>query len=479
MPIDISIQQAGTWPLYRLTLTRGSDPLPLTGATAVLIATHSKYSGWVIHKDLTVENPAMGTLLCDFTAMDTVHPGTYNIKLTLVWVGGSSITLPLSGSYQMEIGPALDIEDLIPEPLRVYSNTAGLLSLVAIIDVYDAIEWGRKWRTPGDWQVVVSRYATGANEIKEGRFIFLTRAGKALIGRIESIDGQMTDEGVISEKWTVHGRCSGIILADRICLAGTSSGTGYDTQTAIVGETAMRHYVDGNAVSPTDTNRTIPNLVLEATDQTRGLSVTVSARFEPVPDILESIALQSRLGWDISYDFTADEFVFNVLEGSDRSGSVLLSPRIGNCLISGYKASISDTPSVVIVGGQGEDASRTLVEVGTSTGWDRREGFEDASNLDTTAALTARGEEIITAIGDTTVLEVQYVPTPTYRYGIDFDLGDIVSAEYPDICTIQARIIAVTEQYPSGNIIITLGKEWPDLVSVIRNMRKQPAGTRK
>ena len=38
MAVDIEIQQAGTWPTYRLTLTRGADPLPLAGATAHLTA---------------------------------------------------------------------------------------------------------------------------------------------------------------------------------------------------------------------------------------------------------------------------------------------------------------------------------------------------------------------------------------------------------------------------------------------------------
>lgn len=479
MPVDISIQQAGTWPTYRLTLTRGSDPLPLTGATAVLTATHSKYSGWIIKKNLTVEDPGEGKLLCEFEAEDTIHSGLYNVKLTIIWVGGTAITLPLSGSYQMEIGPTLEVQDAPPEPLRIYINTAGVLTRVAEVDAYDAVDWGRKWRSPGEWQVVVSRYATGADEIKMGRFISLTRNGKSVLGLILEINGQMTDEGIISEKWTVTGKTAGVIFDKRICLAGTTSGTGYDEQSAVVGETAMRHYVNGNVVNPTDADRAITNLVLEAIDQERGTASTTLARFEPLPDILESIALQSGLGWDVTYDFTEKEFVFNVLEGTDRSASVLLSPRIGNCLISGYRDSESDAPSVVIVGGPGEDASRTLVEVGTSTGWDRREVFEEASGASTTDELTAKGQEILNAIGDTTTLELEYVPTATYRYGVDFDLGDIVSAEYPGICTIAARIIRVNEQYPSGIIILTLGKEWPDLVSVIRNMRKQSAETRK
>jgi len=82
----------------------------------------------------------------------------------------------------------------------------------------------------------------------------------------------------------------------------------------------------------------------------------------------------------------------------------------------------------------------------------------DARDLDATDALIARGEEKLAEVGETTTLEVEYIPTPTYRYGIDFDLGDIVSAEYPGIATMEARIVTVTEQYPSGRIVLGLGK---------------------
>jgi len=40
-----------------------------------------------------------------------VHPGTYNVHVRLFWADGSGTTLPASGQYQMEIGPALEAED--------------------------------------------------------------------------------------------------------------------------------------------------------------------------------------------------------------------------------------------------------------------------------------------------------------------------------------------------------------------------------
>jgi len=241
----------------------------------------------------------------------------------------------------------------------------------------------------------------------------------------------------------------------------------------------MRHYVQVNAVAPTDPDRAIPGLVLAPVDQGRGTVVTVSARFQPLPDLLEQIALQSGLGWAVTYDFAGQQFVFSVLEGVDRSAEVLLSPRLGNCLVSGYRACLSDAPTLAVVAGQGEAADREIVEVGAAAGWDRREVFVDARDLDATDALIARGEEKLAEVGETTTLEVEYIPTPTYRYGIDFDLGDIVSAEYPGIATMEARIVTVTEQYPSGKIVLGLGKEWPDLISLVRAMRKENAEMRR
>jgi hypothetical protein len=47
---DITIAQAGTWPTYRLTLTRGADPLPLAGATATLHRRHTQYPVWQIRQ---------------------------------------------------------------------------------------------------------------------------------------------------------------------------------------------------------------------------------------------------------------------------------------------------------------------------------------------------------------------------------------------------------------------------------------------
>ncbi|WP_062397817.1 hypothetical protein [Methanogenium cariaci] len=192
--------------------------------------------------------------------------------------------------------------------------------------------------------------------------------------------------------------------------------------------------------------------------------------------MLESCALQSGLGWSVDYDFDAGGFTFDAQVGTDRTTSILLSPpRLGNCLIAGYRACLSDAPpTTAIVAGQGEEAARTIQTVGTATGWGRREEYVDARDCATTDELTARGgEEVLAEKEEITLLEVEYISTPMYRYRTDFDIGDIISVEYPGgVCSMQARIVSVTETYPDGTIVLGLGKEWPDLISLLRKANK-------
>lgn len=465
---EIEIGQAGTWPTYQITLYRSGYPLPLAGCVAYLIANHSRYSEWKIsHRCEVISN---GLLQLTFDPNETIHSGEYVVTLSLTF-DTETIVLPTTGSFLMEIGPAYVPDPIERPPLKIYALTGSVLSLQAVIDSYAYCEWTRRWRTPGEFTATISRYATGATELQENRFVILRRNGIARVAILETVEGQLTEEGEASEDWVISGREVGAILEGRLCLYGTDTDTGYDTLSAVAGETAMRHFVDLNAIT-TDSDRVVSGLALETDDGERGDSVTVSARFDTVVDILKECSVQSGLGWRIDYEFEGNVWRFVPLVGTDRSSYLVISPRLGNALVSSYRYSIADSPSVAVVAGDGDAAARTVETVGTATGWDRREIFVDARDLDTSAELIARGESKLAEQGEETTLELKYISTPMYRYGTDFDLGDIIKGEYPGVAVITARIISVSEKYPSGDIILTLGTEWPDLTSVLRADRK-------
>ena len=362
------------------------------------------------------------------------------------------------------------------DDLIVYSDPGAPLTLAGYADAYDYLSWTRRYRRPGAWKAQINRYLPAAKEFIPGRLVHFRRNGEDRLGLIETRQISVDTRGRPSEVWTVAGREIIGILGDRLCLHGVSTGTGYDEFTGAA-ESALRHYVDANAINPDDARRIVPFLALAPTDDGRGGTTTQKARFDVLADLLESICAASGLGYRGRWSWDDRQLYFEVLQGADRSGSVKLSPALGNCTIKGYNESTGLAPSVAVVAGQGEAAARVVADVGTREGLiglARRERFVDARDLATEAELQQRGAEKLAEDGDTTTLEVEYIRTASYRYGEDFDLGDIVHVEYPDIAAMQARIVAITEEYAreGEKLTLTLGTEWPDLVSLLRARQK-------
>ena len=362
------------------------------------------------------------------------------------------------------------------DDLIVYSDPGAPLTLAAYVDAYEYLSWTRRYRRPGAWKILINRYLPAAKEFIPGRVVHFRRNGEDRLGLIETRQISVDTSGRPSEVWTVAGREILGILGDRLCLAGVSVGSGYD-EFAGAAESALRHYVDANAINPADPDRIVPFLHLPPTDGNRGGTTAQKARFNVLADLLESICAASGLGYRGRWSWDARRLYFEVLQGADRSDSVKLSPALGNCTIKGYNESTGLAPSVAVVAGQGEAAARVVADVGTRDGLiglARRERFVDARDLATEAELQQRGAERLAEDGDTTTLEVEYIRTASYRYGEDFDLGDIIHVEYPDIAAMDARIVAITEEYAreGERLTLTLGTEWPDLVSLLRTQRK-------
>ncbi len=417
-----------------------------------------------------------GPLPVTFGRFHYVYSGN-QMRIDWILVRAYSATPPAAIAF----GPEQEV--VTPSDVYlVYDAAPAPLTLAGYADAYDYLSWTRRYRRPGAWKAQINRYLPAAKEFIPGRVVHFKRNGEDRLGLIETRQISVDTSGRPSEQWTVAGREIIGILGDRLCLHGVSTGTGYDEQTGAA-ETVMRHYVDANAINPADLARIVPFLALAPTDDGRGGTTSQKARFDVLADLLESICAASGLGYRGRWSWDDRRLYFEVIEGVDRSGSVKLSPALGNCTIKGYHESTNLAPSVAVVAGQGEAAARVVVDVGTGDGLiglARRERFVDARDLATEAELEQRGAEKLAEDGDTTTLEVEYIRTASYRYGEDFDLGDIVHVEYPDIAAMDARIVAITEEYTreGERLTLTLGTEWPDLVSLLRTQRKDNAEKR-
>lgn len=359
----------------------------------------------------------------------------------------------------------------------IYDNN---LNFIGMIDDYEYLSWTRKWRRPHTFELQINRYKNNANQLQAGYFVVVSRGGQYRAGRIEHREIGLDQEGRLSENWKIVGKSVANTFEHRIAIHLTGTGSGYDQQSSAA-ETLMRHYVDVNCINPADVNRAVPGLVL-GTPYTRGPNLSYRARFQTIADILEELSYVSGLGYDVRFDLDQSQFVFDVLEGRSLTQSqseyppVTFSPEFGNVQMISYRYSELDVKNVAYVAGQGEAAEREVIEMseGVQIGFSRREMLVDARDLETTDQLQQRGEEKLAEYANQLILEIKHLPGGPFTYMTDFDLGDIVHAVYPEIGSMDARIVEVVEQIDvtGDQYFITLGNEWPDIISIINRENK-------
>lgn len=386
--------------------------------------------------------------------------------------------------------PDLQLPEVERYPLRVYDST---FTLIGEIDDYVSLEWIRRWRTPGEFTLKVTRYdVTGADRDLSGNYwISIYRGGTTRIGRIENME-ITCDQGTAggAECWTIRGSDAKGIFKDRIAYVSVSAGTGYDTQTTQPAETAIRHYVDGNCISATDTSRNISALQLE-TDGARGGNISYSARLEYLHEVIENILLASptQIGYDVLFDRATKKLSLHFIAGTDRSASVKFSTLFGNASNVIYTYDTASLRNVAYVGDAGEDASRNFSKVpsGTeATGLDRREIFVDGSDATTSTELTQKGTEALRDAAVDESLTFDIVADNSFAYMTrdasgNFDLGDIITAVYSGVATVAARIIEITEQYGDSagtGVTLTLGTARPDMKAIVR-LQERKYGKRR
>ena len=353
---------------------------------------------------------------------------------------------------------------------------------VGLVDDYTFVQWIRNWYSSDTWQLKINRYKNSANMfVRNGYIGFKGRAGY-YYGWIEQFEIELTEEGKVSEEWTISGRGVEGTLNTRLALAGTGSATGYDIQTGTA-EAAMRHYVDFNCINAVDNvgdpapNRTIPGLSLELTNGGRGGTVKYQARFQYIDEICDAICQASDP--NISYKFvhnTGKLFVFTIREGRDKS-SITLSTSWGNAAGHRYLQSLLNSRNILYVAGQDVAAARAIkivYEGSEPTGIDRREALIDARDLETDAELAIRGAERLNELAEEITLDVVYFDSGSFVYGDHFDIGDVITVVYEGVATVISRIVSVTEEvsYDGQRITLEIGKTYPDMKSIVKTMRK-------
>ena len=315
-------------------------------------------------------------------------------------------------------------------------------NLQGIIDEYVSIIWRPSYSEIGDFEIYLGATDKAINLLKENMYVVrssdisveggVTTYEKVMI--IKNI--QLMTDVENGDFYCVTGKELKFLLHQRIVWSQTTL-----TGTA---ENAIRRLVNENAITPTDSNRVIPNLMLGVT---AGLTDMIEKQVtgEYLDKVITEICTTYNYGWDI---FVTDKkMVLVVYSGLDRSYGqsvrpyVVFSDDFENLYNTDYQLSTEEYANTTLVGGEGEGLERVYVTVNNdNAGLNRYETFTDArdisSNKGTAEAINSstynkllaeRGRENLASLAYTEGFSGEVLSDVAFKYGTDFFIGDIVT----------------------------------------------------
>lgn len=222
-----------------------------------------------------------------------------------------------------------------------------------------------------------------------------------------------------------------------------------------------------------------------------------SSLYKSLDEDFETLSRLYDVGHRISIDIHSKAFIFDVYKGEDLSDKVLFSVDFDNLSNQRYISSHDNYKNVAYVLGQGssdleedDDESRDKVIINNEeyTGWDRREVYIDARDINKDVKKTtdkdgntvetpihngANAVKLLTARGKERLVE--HLPIESFESGIvennykykeDFDIGSVVSVRNKNWgVELTQRITKIVEEHNiyGTSIEVSFGVELPTI----------------
>lgn len=274
------------------------------------------------------------------------------------------------------------------------------------------------------------------------------------------------------------------------------SGQEFMSLTSAHGDASMRDAVAASASAPLDATRVYRKLTLltEAAQVLAGAS-QYSARYERLYDVITTLAGQSDCDFDVVRETAGalgtNRFLFRTYFprfGKDRTiGSTegwspaVFSLDLQAILTLDYNEDASQIVNRVYNLGDGEAAARVVGQaddLASQDVWDLWEDTNDVRGAGTAAAAIAAGKDYMAAHKDPDVsLSFTLPQADGLVYGLDWDLGDLVSVSIPELSvsgSMQVTAIRVSRDgdNPVPTITPTFGALKPSILSRIADLTR-------
>lgn len=351
------------------------------------------------------------------------------------------------------------------------------MTLAGQVDDYQKLEMVTRFNDVGTWLLDVDASTSPAP------FLMLDGAGLVV-----TADGTVVFSGPVTRRerdfagdhnrLRVSGFDDSVQLTRRLAspqpttAAPPYNSQGYDVRTGTC-STILGQYVNVNAGPGALGARQIPGLTLAA-DPGLGTSITGRARWQPLPELLQGLALAGGgLGYRVLQVGTGIQF--SVYAVVDRTASVIFSTDLGNLEAFAWSEEAPDT-NYVYVGGGGEDTARTIYEGQDSASigrWGRIESFRDRRDTSVAAELAQAAVDELQKSAGQTSMAITPIDLPQMAYLANYGLGDKVTAVMDGVPVQQVvREVKVTLAENGVRVVPTIGTPGrQDLLGIFDRLR--------
>lgn len=333
------------------------------------------------------------------------------------------------------------------------------LELIGIIDFFSSLRWRRKYYEAGEFELHIPLNSQTEKYLKKDNLII--RDDAIEVGIIESFT--INDAGDDGVEVIIYGRFLSSILDRRIIKSKINfSGK------ILLGERKIL-----NEMTPFS-----KLLISEATLDSD--SVVFQVSYKNVYEYLVTLAKISSIAHRISVDIPNKKMIYENYQGLDRTETQSINPRYefsedkSNIDVADYTYSSKTEKNYVLVGGQGEDKNRIMVEVtsGNNKDFDLRETFVDAKSENQGDLTLAQYKETLKTKGSEKLVEsTETLEVTVYAddYKKLWDLGDIVNIKKESWgIVMKQRITEIEETIENNNqkIFATFGTPFVENLTI-------------
>lgn len=312
---------------------------------------------------------------------------------------------------------------------------------VEVIDIYTSFIWTDRYYECGDFELKLPLTYLPAG-MKVGRYLAYDRSDRTMVIETMRIDRTSDDENIV----TVTGRSLEVLLDRRVIYE-------YIYVKDVSVELYIKMLLTHSVISPKQDYRRIDGFTFEESGNADISAIKLEAQHqgESLYDVICDICKKNHLGWRLR--MIDGKLVFGLYRGRDRSASVIFSENMDNIAESQILRTIKDyRNAALIVGDEGPETGKIYTDVDsddgsiTAVGIQRRElAVKSSAKCETTDSagnsVTLTSAQYIAVLrneGKEKLAEHRVTGSVNgktdsaggqFQYGVNFQLGDIVTLD--------------------------------------------------